>query len=218
MKVMVDPGHGGPVTSGYNYGAAANSVVEKHAVLTIALHMKELWPDEVRLTRSTDRLLTPSERADIANKADADLFVSLHMNAYNPRPAARGWEIFHASGSESGEKWAKKVAPRVYHTFPAGWPNRGIKSANYTVLVETKMPAILLEYGFLTNPTDAAWLSSTTNLHKLALSTGLGTGLPDPFNKITHPALKRLAESGPDKLFEGIEADLAELKHLFKRI
>lgn len=209
---MVDPGHGGPVTRGYNYGAMANGVVEKDAVLEIGLEMRRLWPNEVRLTRSTDRLLSLSDRADIANRANADVFVSLHMNAYNPRPSARGWEIFHATGSETGLDWCKKVSPKVFQSFPNGWKNRGIKSANYTVLTETSMPAILLEYGFLTNEQDAAWLRTKANLHRLALSTGIGLGLPYSNRKERDQVI-----TSPNIVVSRIEADLELLKKMIKQ-
>lgn len=204
-RVMVDAGHGGPPSNGLNYGAAANGAVEKDIVLSIALEMRRLFPS-VRLTRSTDVGMSLGQRANIANAAKADVFISLHCNAYTPRPDARGWEIFSASGSSSGQLLAQQIHDGVFPVLPSGWPNRGLKTANYTVLTATKMPAVLLEFGFLTNPTDAAWLRKTSSQTALAQAIGESLGLDkDP-----------TAPSGPtpQTLLASILEDIDQLKKL----
>jgi len=209
---MVDAGHGGPPTKGFNYGAAGFGVEEKSVVLSVALEMRNLFPDSVRLTRSTDTLLGLSERAGIANRAGADVFVSLHCNGYEPRPDARGWEIFHASGSGVGESLCQKIHNSVFPVFPEGWPNRGIKSANYSVLTNTTMPAALLEFGFLTNRQDAEWLSHKVNQIALAQAIGEGLGL----SRSQAPENPEEQES-PAKLVEKIQKELNHLASLISK-
>lgn len=205
LRVCCDPGHGGPPAPGLNYGAAANGAVEKDIVLSIALEMRRLFPS-VRLTRSTDVSMSLSERARVANAAKADIFISLHCNAYTPRPDARGWEIFSASGSSSGQLLAQQIHDGVFPVFPSDWPNRGLKTANYTVLTATNMPAVLLEFGFLTNPTDAAWLRKTSSQTALAQAIGDALGLDQAPGELSGPT--------PQTLLASILEDIDQLKKL----
>lgn len=99
-------------------------------------------------------------RTDAANAAKADLYVSVHANAIGAGGwnNARGIETFHYPGSINGEKAAK-----IIHRHLIGGtklPDRGVKTANFHVLRETKMPAVLVECGFMTNLDDARLLLS----------------------------------------------------------
>ena len=91
--VVIDPGHGGQ-----DYGAIGpRGTREKDVTLAIARHLSDLIRKDkvfkVVMTRNSDKLLTLQERADIANKAGADLFLSIHANA-SPQKDARGWNVF----------------------------------------------------------------------------------------------------------------------------
>lgn len=100
-----------------------------------------------------------STRTAAANKAKADLYVSIHANAFRAVwNGARGIETFHFPGSTAG----KKAAEILHRHLLTGTklPNRGVKSANFHVLRETDMPAVLVECGFMTNPEEAALLMS----------------------------------------------------------
>ncbi len=95
FTVVVDAGHGGKDTG--TMGDRRSKIVEKDVVLNIVLKVDSLLKKDkdikVILTRRTDKFLELRHRADIANKAKADLFVSVHCNA-NPNPKARGSETY----------------------------------------------------------------------------------------------------------------------------
>lgn len=91
--IAIDPGHGGD-----DYGAVgANNTREKEVTLAIARKLSDIIKDDGRfkvvMTRNSDKTLTLQERADAANEAGADLFLSIHANA-NPRKNIRGWNVF----------------------------------------------------------------------------------------------------------------------------
>ena len=100
------------------------------------------------LTRSTDVFLELSERVSIANNLNADLFVSIHANSIDGKPSVGGTETYYYR-SES------KAFAEVMHKYlmqGTQFKDRGVKVASHHVTRNTKMPAILLEVGFLTNP------------------------------------------------------------------
>lgn len=182
-RLMVDPGHGGPSAPGLNYGATGNGLIEKDLVLRLGLKLRDLAPDVVRMTRSKDVNLALTRRAEIANAAEAEIFLSLHCNGYHD-PSARGYEDFHASGSTKGAELTRSVHDQVMTVLPFDYPDRGVKHANYTVLTHTRMPAVLVELGFITNGADAAWLAQDKNLEAIAQALLLGCNVevekPDP--------------------------------------
>lgn len=99
-------------------------------------------------------------RTDAANAAKADLYVSVHANAIGSGEwnGTQGIETFHFPGSING----KKAAEIIHRHLIGGTrlPDRGVKTANFHVLRETKMPAVLVECAFMTNLDDARLLLS----------------------------------------------------------
>ncbi len=90
--VVVDPGHGGK-----DPGASANGVVEKNVNLAVGLALHRVLTERgynVIMTRNTDVYLTLQERTDVANNANADIFVSIHVNALPSRTTTTGFEIY----------------------------------------------------------------------------------------------------------------------------
>jgi N-acetylmuramoyl-L-alanine amidase len=126
----------------------------------------------VVMARRRDRTLNPRARAAFANRLDADLFVSVHANAA-ATPAVRGMEAYHFPGSPAGRSAATQVLRAMLATFPTH-RDRGIKEANFAVLRETEMPAILVEMEFLTNPTELVFLADPENQHLLAVAIANG--------------------------------------------
>lgn len=150
--VCIDAGHGG-----HDWGAAWNGHLEKHETLDIA-HELNYCLDVIChtvMTREKDEYLTLAERAKLANALEADIFVSIHVNA-DPDddspgdPIARGEEIWIYEGSVAGRKLAEYIQKYV-HLFAS--VNRGIKeTSSLAVLRLTKMPAVLVEVGFIDDP------------------------------------------------------------------
>ena len=156
-KVWIDGGHGGK-----DSGAGANGLQEKNIVLTLALEIKkQLERDydgvQVELSRSTDVFLELKERTDTANKAGADLLVSIHCNAGG---GAGGFESFRYTNASA----ASRSLQNVLHTEimaalkPYNVIDRGQKAANLHMCRESKMPAVLTENLFIDVATDAAKL------------------------------------------------------------
>ncbi|ETT58167.1 N-acetylmuramoyl-L-alanine amidase [Paenibacillus sp. FSL H8-0457] len=156
-KVWIDGGHGGK-----DPGAGANWLQEKNIVLTLALEIKkQLERDydgvQVELSRSTDVFLELKERTDTANKAGADLLVSIHCNAGG---GAGGFESFRYTNASA----ASRSLQNVLHTEimaalkPYNVIDRGQKAANLHMCRESKMPAVLTENLFIDVATDAAKL------------------------------------------------------------
>lgn len=173
MRVCVDAGHGG-IDPGA-VGGVPFPVEEKDVNLAIALEVeKQLqrrdW--ETLLTRRQDRTLSSPARAEFANRYEADVFVSIHANAAST-PEVEGMEVFHFPGSQHGRSLALHVLDRMLFRFP-GHRNRGVKSANFTILRTTAMPAILVECEFLTHPRQLEFLASSDCQCGLAVAIAHG--------------------------------------------
>lgn len=150
MIICLDPGHGGR-----DPGAVKHPLIEKTLNLQLMMVIHDILKDAghtVITTRTSDRYVYNQKRAATANDGDADIFISLHHNAFRS-PKANGFEVLHYPRSVRG--W--QVANRLCEKVCAAWPirNRGPKPrGNLTVLKRTKMPAILIEAGFVTSTVD----------------------------------------------------------------
>lgn len=165
--VVLDPGHGGS-----DPGAAAQGLTEAKVTLSLAKRVrKALLRDfdvRVELTRSSDRFVDLHRRATIANDLGADYFVALHINS----GGGTGYEDFvHDSAAPTGKTAKRRSAVHraVMEFMKAnGIPDRGKKSANFVVLRETDMSAVLTENLFIDTPANARLLKDGTFLTGLA--------------------------------------------------
>lgn len=152
-KVMIDPGHGGS-----DPGAVGNGLREKDLVLTIAKGIEaELaaYQVEVKLTRTTDRIVSLTDRSRQANNWGADLFVSIHINA----GGGTGFETFiHPTDGARVKDMQKTVHQAIMKQLNVR--DRGQKTANFAVLRQSSMPAILTESLFIDHPADALQLKN----------------------------------------------------------
>jgi uncharacterized protein YraI len=106
----------------------------------------------VTYTRETDIVVPLGERSAISNQQPRDLFVSVHRNAVDS-PTANGFEVWVANNpSARSVSCANSVLSSVNNLRV--FENRGLKNADFAVLRNTTAPAILIEYGFLSNPAD----------------------------------------------------------------
>jgi len=199
MKIVIDPGHGGT-----DPGAVSNGLKEKDLTLDISLKLNEYLKKysniETILTRTEDRDVTLAQRANIANAANADFFVSIHINA----GGGTGFESFrHINASDKTASIQTIIHKEVADFFKnKGFVDRGIKTANYAVLRETKMPAILLEFLFIDNAKDAAFLKQETNRQLIAqtVCTGIIRAIWDKAGVKTEKKEEKLME----KLFKDV--------------
>ncbi len=105
--------------------------------------------------QSADTYLTLSERANIANRAKVDLFISIHENSATNKTAT-GYEDYTSGTTAAAMVAARKAFHNVVAQFlqNKGIRNRGMKTASYQVLRQTTMPAILVEHLFISNSED----------------------------------------------------------------
>ncbi|HAG42568.1 MAG TPA: hypothetical protein DCL31_03285, partial [Clostridium sp.] len=152
-KVFIDPGHGGS-----DPGAIGlNKLTEKEVTLAVGMKVKsklEAQGIKVQISRTTDVFVDLSPRAQIANIFGADAFVSIHNNSFGDRSVS-GTETYVYTGTGERINESKKLAGLVQNNLlnNLGSKNRGVKSADFAVVRQTYMPAILAELEFISNPT-----------------------------------------------------------------
>jgi N-acetylmuramoyl-L-alanine amidase len=132
---------------------------EKDVALAVALKVKSMLQPaaEVILTRSGDDDVDLAPRAEVANKAGADCFVSIHCNSA-ASSAAGGTETYSYPGSENGRRLAASLQKSLAGALRLA--DRGVKQANFAVLRLTECPAALVELAFISNPQEEALLAS----------------------------------------------------------
>ncbi|MDQ3198224.1 MAG: N-acetylmuramoyl-L-alanine amidase [Verrucomicrobiota bacterium] len=192
--VILDPGHGG-----HDKGAISAYGYEKDFALDVARNIKPLLEAKgftVKMTRDSDIFVPLELRARIANASKDAIFVSIHFNATNSNPSAQGFEIFSLTprGAPSTDDDALALrfmnmeagspvdAPSlalsmsVHHSVVGHFSefDRGIKRARFAVLRLTKIPAILVEGGFLTERGESRLIAQSTWRAKLAQSIATG--------------------------------------------
>ncbi|MCL4234718.1 MAG: N-acetylmuramoyl-L-alanine amidase [Deltaproteobacteria bacterium] len=211
--VVLDAGHGGKDTGAMSRGGDRESLLTLSIVKRVERELKKDAHIRTLLSRPTDHFITLPQRPAIANKANADLFVSVHINAAR-NVGASGIETFHFSPKANREDWAlvaaenataeerveqmnavlaalslsyKKVESNHLATLVqknmlaetrrkhADVVARPVRSAPFYVLLGAKMPAILVECGFITNKQELARLKS--DAYQDALAKGIADGI-----------------------------------------
>jgi len=160
--VVIDAGHGGFDRG----GIPSNIIPEKGVALDVARRLRAHLANaglRTVMTRSSDTFVTLGGRVSIANAQRRAIFVSIHFNSAR-RVGANGIETFY--GSARGKDLARLIQRNAMKTTPG--ENRGIKRAKYFVLRNARIPAVLIECGFLTNPQDARRASSSEYRDRLA--------------------------------------------------
>lgn len=176
--IVIDPGHGGN-----DMGAASkNGVSERDINLAIARKLERLLHGdgfEVILTRTDEKAIAPNKsqdlakRVDIANKANADIFVSIHLNKF-PQPQYYGAQTFYMEGSVKGEHLAKSIQARLLEELDRGNTRQAKASNSYYVIRNTKMPSVIVECGFLSNPEEEKLLQNDDYQQKIAHAIYMG--------------------------------------------
>ncbi len=170
--VVIDPGHGGPDPGAIGIGGLR----ETEVVLDVSKRVKKLLSEKgviVRLTRNNEIDLDLPPRVSIANRTDADVFVSIHANASRgKRRDINGLETFYYSGWR-GRLLAKKIQKQILKVSP-GSPDRGVRQGRYFVIKNTRMPAVLVEIGFLTGRLDARRLEKSIHRQRIAYAITKG--------------------------------------------
>ncbi len=169
--IVIDPGHGGP-----DPGTIGNGIYEKHVTLPISLKLGRILQQmgySVVYTRTEDIDLDLEPRVRLAERVNAEVFVSIHANALEARSReVSGVETYHARGSAISRQLASFVHDQVISG--TGALDRGVRGAGFHVIKYTSMPAILVETGFVTNPREAANLNNPAYQDRMAGSIARG--------------------------------------------
>jgi N-acetylmuramoyl-L-alanine amidase len=194
QTVVLDPGHGG-----YDRGQVSRYGYEKDFALDVARKLRPFLQSKglrVIMTREGDYFVPLEVRAQIANKARDSIFVSIHFNASNDDRNATGFEIFSFTPRGAPSTSDSAVAPSalstqpgsavdaqsmalsacIYHSLLGHIPeyDRGIKRARFAVLRLTKVPAVLIEGGFLTEQGQCKLIAQKDWRAKLARAISVG--------------------------------------------
>ncbi|MBQ3632198.1 MAG: N-acetylmuramoyl-L-alanine amidase [Prevotella sp.] len=214
FTLVVDAGHGGK-----DPGTRTKTSMEKTIALKVALafgrYVEQNCPDvRVIYTRKTDVFIPLGERAAIANRNKADVFISIHVNSVASKKPVSGLETYTMGMRRSDEKLSAAMrenevvliedgyqqryagfdprSPESYIIFEvmneknmaesvelaqliqknvcatAGRPNKGVKQDAFLVLRETSMPACLIELGYITTPSEEAYMTNSKNVDLMA--------------------------------------------------
>jgi len=152
--VVIDPGHGGKDPGATSY----MGYYEKEVNLRIAQKTAALLRQRgirVVMTRDSDVFVDLNDRADVANSIGADLFVSIHCDS-NDSIVKRGYTVYIAHSASAG---AKRAGATIEGALgQTGLSSKGVRGADYRVLVRTQCPAALVECGYMSNPNEATLL------------------------------------------------------------
>ena len=166
--VVIDAGHGG-----YDRGGIPGQrVSEKDMTLDVARRLRSVLQASgyrVVMTRDSDVFVPLGTRTAIANSNRNAIFVSVHFNSA-PRSSAGGIETYFYN------RQSLALASAIHHYVAGGAPseNRGVRRRGYFVLRRTNMPSVLVECGFLTSPTEAAYVQNPSYRQKLAEEIAAG--------------------------------------------
>src|SRR5213079_879208 len=166
--VVIDAGHGGFDRG----GIPGQKIPEKEMTLDVARRLKSVLTANgyrVVMTRESDVFVPLPTRVAIANSYRNAIFVCIHFNS-TKRAGASGIETYFYSRD------SLPLASAVHYYVTGGAPsaNRGVRRRGYYVLRKTSIPAVLVECGFLTNPTEAAYAQSVSYRQKLAEEVAAG--------------------------------------------
>ena len=175
--VVLDAGHGGE-----DGGTVEQAATEKEINLSVVLKLKELLEEQgirVVLTRDKDIFMKLEERVQIANGEKADLFISIHCNYYEKDSSIYGLECYYCKSGEEGKHYAERIMETIEES--KNIVSRNVKPADYYILKNTTVPAVLVEIGYLSNYNERNQLMSEEYQEKLAgeLVKGIVKGMEE---------------------------------------
>ena len=175
VTIVIDAGHGG-----FDNGAMYQGRKEKDENLSLALAVGEILKQQgydVIYTRNTDVYQSPYEKAQIANDAGADYFVSFHRNSGANDNTYHGVQTLIYGGDDMR---ARRLAESIYNELEqVGFDNIGIEErTGLVVLRRTEMPAVLIETGFINNDMDNEIFDSNFNEIASAIAMGIERAVP----------------------------------------
>jgi len=183
VQVVIDPGHGGE-----DGGASSGSILEKDLNLAVSENLTDVFTVfgySVLPTRTGDTLLYDyyddledytgkkktfdlRNRLRIAEESDAELFLGIHINKFS-QPKYKGLQVYYSPNTDAGRTAAETIQSRA-KTYLDPDNDRAIKSAgsDIYILSRIRIPAVLVECGFISNPDDLAALTTPEYRQKLS--------------------------------------------------
>jgi N-acetylmuramoyl-L-alanine amidase len=169
--VIIDPGHGGKDPGAIGIGG----LQEKNVVLSISQEVSQILSKQgirVMMTRNSDYFVSLQGRADMANRSQATVFVSIHANAVGGgRSNVNGLEVYYF-GNRS---LADSIHQSILRTVNVS--DRGVRRARFLVLRKTSMPAALVETGYVTGVQDSVNLRNAA--YRSQMAEGIARGIID---------------------------------------
>jgi N-acetylmuramoyl-L-alanine amidase len=168
QTIVIDPGHGGA-----DAGATDDGLAESDICWRIATRVADRLASfgaRVRFTRNEPDDPDHSTRAQFANDVDGDLFVSIHLNSHE-ESSAEGCSTYFFGSSSAGAALADKIQTELVEL---GLRDCRSHARSYSVLRETKMPAVLIEPAFISNELEAKRLRDPEFLSQIAEAIGTG--------------------------------------------
>ncbi len=193
--IIIDAGHGGHDRG----GVPRQRIAEKTLTLDVAQRLQKVLQSagyRVIMTRTSDVFIPLGRRTAIANSYRGATFVSIHFNSAS-RSGANGIETYYYRGDSAG------VAANIHRNVVAIAPteNRGIRRRGYYVLRRTGIRGVLVECGFLTNPSEGRYALQASYRQKLAEAIARGIqGQRAPRSKPLTPGAARSADVLPQRL------------------
>ena len=186
-RIAIDPGHGGSDSG----AIGPTGIMEKSITMRVSRELKRLLEAEgatVILTRTGDTEVSEKgasatsveelqARCDVANKANADIFLSIHADAFTNREVKGTTAYYYTKGTKQSKRLADNVRTALIDAI--GTVDRGTQSCNFYVVKHTDMPAILVEISFISNPDEEKMMNSETGIKKIA--QGIADGIADYF-------------------------------------
>ncbi|MEH2238061.1 N-acetylmuramoyl-L-alanine amidase [Nostoc sp.] len=170
VVVIIDPGHGGKDSGALGIGGAR----EKDVILPIGKRLAEILQQhgvQVIMTRDSDYFVTLPGRVQLAERANADVFVSIHANSAGAsRPDVNGLEVYYY---DSGLDLARIVRSSILQSIST-LKDRGVRRARFYVLRKSSMPSILVETGYMTGREDMARLRTSAYQNQMAEAIARG--------------------------------------------
>src|SRR5437868_5171429 len=192
--VVIDAGHGGFDRG----GIPGQRVAEKTMTLDVAQRLEAVltaYGYRVVMTRDSDVFVPLGTRVAIANSYRNAIFVCIHFNAAR-RGSASGIETYFYSSQSLG------LASAIHYYVAGGAPsaNRGVRRRGFYVLRNTRIPSVLVECGFLTNPTEASYAQNSSYRQKLALE--IAHGVQNRTSVASIPGATRVVSSSASAALE----------------
>lgn len=178
-KIFIDPGHGGnDVGTVNNY---YNDSYEKQIAFEISTKIVDKLSNysnvDIVVSRFEDRYISLENRVKHANDVDADYFIAIHLNADPNTEETYGIETYYSESNkkeiDGSDELAKKIQNNIIEVTKT--KDRGVKKSDFMVTKFTKMPAVLIECGFLTNKNEQEKIM--TQMYQEKIAQGVVDGL-----------------------------------------